>query len=147
MLKSGASSGVRMAFSATAWLLGNKKSLYLAIGKEAKGPFRAKKYFSGFFNDNSLHNGHAPGREARAGSRHGGRDQASPHLRAGPDGRTACGHGRDRPCGASWAPGAPPVQPPGVPDQASCLRRPNFLMREQSVVGLMPSRAAAPSPP
>lgn len=38
----------------------------------------------------------------------------------------------------------------GVPfglDQASCLRRPNFLMREQSVVGLMPSRAAAPSSP
>lgn len=36
---------------------------------------------------------------------------------------------------------------PFGPDQASCLRRPNFLMREQSVVGLTPSRAAAPSSP
>ncbi|EEB33194.1 hypothetical protein DESPIG_01912 [Desulfovibrio piger ATCC 29098] len=34
MLKMSTSSGVKMAFSATAWLLDNKKSLYLTIEKE-----------------------------------------------------------------------------------------------------------------
>ena len=46
-----------------------------------------------------------------------------------------------------WSGRAPRRGVPSGPDQESCLRRPNFLMREQSVVGLMPSRAAAPSSP
>lgn len=67
-------------------------------------------------------------------------------------------HGQDRakmrrhPAVLEWgmagrAGRAPRRGVPSGPDQASCLRRPNFLMREQSVVGLMPSRAAAPSSP
>ncbi|WP_337397525.1 hypothetical protein [Desulfovibrio sp.] len=47
MLKNGASSGVKMAFSATAWLLGNKKSLLLAIEKEEFSFLDGKIYARG----------------------------------------------------------------------------------------------------
>ncbi|WP_320861690.1 hypothetical protein [Desulfovibrio sp.] len=47
MLKNGASSGVKMAFPATVWLLGNKKSLLLAIEKEEFSFLDSKIYARG----------------------------------------------------------------------------------------------------
>jgi hypothetical protein len=47
MLKNSASSGVKMAFPATAWLLGNKKSLHLAIEKEEFSFLDSKIYARG----------------------------------------------------------------------------------------------------